>query len=214
MLLNFRSCAVFVFESDPRQLEKHRSKEIQFSSPPDSFASRNDPHRWIFSRREAHRAGSDWFTNSCFPRSFIFVGKANSKKFVGVENRRGSDAPKKKISCDDSIYDDRLNERDLHKSWIPLLEASCVLLRRSKIVVIDNTLHLKICFNGMDGMMIKGFKNNRAGGWEFLRNRGNFFLPARGGSKNTVTGGGERGKPTCQPSFVRAATWASLCVYT
>lgn len=42
MLLNFRSCAVFVFESDPRQLEKHRSKEIQFSSPPDSFASRND----------------------------------------------------------------------------------------------------------------------------------------------------------------------------
>lgn len=42
MLLNFRSCAVFVFESDPRQLEKHRWKEIQFSSPPDSFASRND----------------------------------------------------------------------------------------------------------------------------------------------------------------------------
>lgn len=37
MLLNFRSCAVFVFESDPRQLEKHRSKGIQFSSPLLSF---------------------------------------------------------------------------------------------------------------------------------------------------------------------------------
>lgn len=33
MLLNFRSRAVFAFETDPRQLGKHRSEGIRFSSP-------------------------------------------------------------------------------------------------------------------------------------------------------------------------------------
>lgn len=69
------------FEGDPILL-----------SPPDFFASRGRGDRSspmdIF--EEAHCAGSDWFTNSkCFPRSFIFapVREANSKKFVGGEDR-------------------------------------------------------------------------------------------------------------------------------
>lgn len=102
MLLNFRSCAVFVFESDPRQLEKHRSKGIQFSSPLLSSPLLSRFLRLARSRRNDRSSPMDIFEEGdrivwirliyefLFSSFVYFRDRSNSKKLVGVENRRGS----------------------------------------------------------------------------------------------------------------------------
>lgn len=89
------------FEGDPILLSTPLLSSPDFSR---GRGGTTDPHRWIFSRRETALCGSDWFTNSCFPRSFIFAIVRIRRNWW--ESRIGEDRARENLQW----FDDGLNE--------------------------------------------------------------------------------------------------------
>lgn len=75
------------FEGDPILLSTPLLSSPDFSR---GRGGTTDPHRWIFSRRETALCRIRLIYEFLFSSFVYFRDRSNSKKLVGVENRRGS----------------------------------------------------------------------------------------------------------------------------